>query len=385
MRTVKVLPGQNLYDLAVEHYGHADGLKLLIQDNPTIITSVDDKLAFNTELNIIQEPVNKDIVDYCIRTNMHPVTGDNYELVRWELLTADSVVSFGTVEGLLTVMTSDNGVYVVAENQFIRHFNTANSAIHTDSTTCCINGVGGSGGLIIGTSTGIAQYLSSTETWSTVATTADGLISNVIRGLFRFANNMLVILTDSGISTTFDPLMSAATFSNLDTSDGLSSNDIRQGCMSPDESLIYMATAVGVTVWDGTTFTTYDLTDGLASDDVIYVHHDGIRLWIVYANNGVSTWDGVNFIHHTAPISLPTNDVRCVASGLLGDALFGMAVSSGTGIIARKDALQWSIEQASDAGDMPALTVTALAVDGADNVYVGTTAGLYQYTRNPIL
>ncbi len=366
MKTVKVLPGQNLYDLAVEHYGHADGLKLLIQDNPTVITSVDDKLAFNTVLNIIQEPLNKDVVDYCIKNNMHPVTGDKYALVQWELLDVEDAI---------------NQVFVLPEGIFFSTplgvgFIDSDSTVQYDGDDTDVNTWVHVTDLLILASTDAGLKVVNRAMTSGFTHTAGLPSINLIWvGVF---GSLVVIGTVNGLATSPNVFIALPTFTNY-----LSGVEIRHGWST--SALLYLATDSGLITWNGTTFTTYDTGDGLASDDVIHVHHDGSRLWIVYANNGVSTWDGVNFIHHTSPISLPSNDMRCVATGLLGDTLMGMAVNSSIGRIARRDDLEWSIEQASNTGDMPALTVTALAVDGADNIYVGTTAGLYKYTRNSIL
>jgi hypothetical protein len=51
MYTIIAEAGQTLLDIANQEYGHSDGLKQLVDDNPALI-SMDDDLEAGTVLNI---------------------------------------------------------------------------------------------------------------------------------------------------------------------------------------------------------------------------------------------------------------------------------------------------------------------------------------------
>jgi hypothetical protein len=52
MKEVTLLTGQTLYDVAVQEYGHTDGIWLLLEDNPGIVSDLSSVPAPGTVVNI---------------------------------------------------------------------------------------------------------------------------------------------------------------------------------------------------------------------------------------------------------------------------------------------------------------------------------------------
>lgn len=79
MRVIIVEDKQTIYDIAIQEYGHVDGAQLLLEDNPEL-QGYDAILFAGQLLKIIQEPINKEIVEQFSKEKYKPVSEvDNLE------------------------------------------------------------------------------------------------------------------------------------------------------------------------------------------------------------------------------------------------------------------------------------------------------------------
>lgn len=79
-KQLPLLTGQTLYDVAVQEYGHSDGLWLLLEDNPGIVSDLSSVPAPGTVLNIrLQVPelsaTNRAIAAEYARNRQRVVSG----------------------------------------------------------------------------------------------------------------------------------------------------------------------------------------------------------------------------------------------------------------------------------------------------------------------
>jgi len=68
MKIITSIIGQNLYDIATQHYGGREGLVWLLQDNPSL--SLENDLEGNSEINIRDKKVNRTIANYFSTQNI---------------------------------------------------------------------------------------------------------------------------------------------------------------------------------------------------------------------------------------------------------------------------------------------------------------------------
>lgn len=79
---VIVLPGQNIYGIALREYGSYEGVFLLLEDNNWLDAGLDSILVPGQKLIIKQPPIKPDIVAYYYNNNIHPITEiDNAEAI----------------------------------------------------------------------------------------------------------------------------------------------------------------------------------------------------------------------------------------------------------------------------------------------------------------
>lgn len=78
---VKVLKGQNIYDIALQCYGDVEGVFQLMADNPTKINSLDAQLVAGDYLNLTDEKIlKKEVVNYYKQLGKTINTGDETEV-----------------------------------------------------------------------------------------------------------------------------------------------------------------------------------------------------------------------------------------------------------------------------------------------------------------
>lgn len=73
MRVIIVEDKQTIYDIAIQEYGHVDGTQLLLEDNPEL-QGYDTILFAGQLLKVIQEPINKEIVEQFSKEKYKPVS-----------------------------------------------------------------------------------------------------------------------------------------------------------------------------------------------------------------------------------------------------------------------------------------------------------------------
>lgn len=72
MITVLVQNNQSIWDLAIQHYGSADGVKQLIEDNPWL--NFEDNIAPGSKVKISENVIDKNVVDFLAKKGMVPAT-----------------------------------------------------------------------------------------------------------------------------------------------------------------------------------------------------------------------------------------------------------------------------------------------------------------------
>lgn len=73
MRNIEVKEGQNLFDVALQYYGSAEGVIKLLEDNPSL--SLESVLVAGENLTVIQEPDKQAIVDYYSKFKHDVISG----------------------------------------------------------------------------------------------------------------------------------------------------------------------------------------------------------------------------------------------------------------------------------------------------------------------
>jgi len=69
MKKITTIAGQNLYDIATQHYGGREGVVWLLQDNSFL--SLENDLESGLEISIREnEKVNRTIANYFITQNI---------------------------------------------------------------------------------------------------------------------------------------------------------------------------------------------------------------------------------------------------------------------------------------------------------------------------
>lgn len=88
---------QTIYDIAVQEYGHVDGAQLLLEDNPEL-QGYDAILFAGQLLKIIQEPINKEVVEQFAKEKYKPVSEvDNIE--DFEIISSDGDFDLSDFDG----------------------------------------------------------------------------------------------------------------------------------------------------------------------------------------------------------------------------------------------------------------------------------------------
>jgi len=159
------------------------------------------------------------------------------------------------------------------------------------------------------------------------------------------------------------------TWTQLTTSAGLGSNDVREIALDADGA-VWFATAAGATVRrPGGAFARFATGDGLASNDVRAIAVDPAgSVWFATAAGVSVRSPGGGFATFTTAAGLGSNDTR----GLAIDAAGGVWVATAAGASYRSVAGTWSSIPTSA---LPSPDVRAVRVDGDGIVWLATAAG----------
>ncbi len=128
----------------------------------------------------------------------------------------------------------------------------------------------------------------------------------------------------------------------------------------------WIAAADGLAYLDGTTWETYDTADGMVSNNLSAVAVDDAgEAWIGSHNDGVSRFDGTDFVNYT-----DTN------SGLTAEAISDIVVGDGeywfgtAGGLFHFDGANWTNYNVSNS-DLASNAIDALALDAGGNLWIG--------------
>lgn len=72
-KVIQVEGNQTIFDIAIQYYGSVDAFFMVLEDNPDLF-GIDVALKSGQLLNIIQEPVNKEVVEFYRKKKYVPVS-----------------------------------------------------------------------------------------------------------------------------------------------------------------------------------------------------------------------------------------------------------------------------------------------------------------------
>jgi len=220
----------------------------------------------------------------------------------------------------------------------------------------------------------------------------DRIASNIPSRQSTTDGEMLEVTPDTSLSDIdfrFPPLKKG-TWRYYTPIDGLASISVHTVCQSPDGALWFASSTQyntagnGVSRYDGKEFVTFTTKDGLVGNNVydIYAAPDGV-MWfttiMVSVGGGVSRYDGKEFINFTTEDGLAYNSVRAIHHDTRGDMWFG---TDGGGV-SRYDGKEFVDFTTKDglAGD------NVNAINGAPDgvVWFGTDGGVSRYDGRELI
>lgn len=102
MKSAIIEYGQSLFDLALMHYGSADGVFLLVEDNPDLVSNWHDVPTPGTRIYIRQQPVDARVVAYFADNGIRPATLDSVFEIQ-DVLTTENDEPLETEEGVTLI------------------------------------------------------------------------------------------------------------------------------------------------------------------------------------------------------------------------------------------------------------------------------------------
>ena len=147
-----------------------------------------------------------------------------------------------------------------------------------------------------------------------------------------------------------------------------------------EDNTLWIATSGGLLNWNLQTDAYYKLTteDGLISNRInaIAIDADG-KKWLA-TSRGVSVIDGVSITNYSSTNGLYTSDVNSVVIDSEGNKWFATKSGNGESAVSKVDSQgNWfTIPESIGLG------ITHLAIDAADNLYLGRYKQIEKYTSN---
>ena len=374
MKKVKAMQGQNIYDITLRAYGSLDGLGLVLQDNPTL--SLTDKLVANTLVNVRDTPLDAVRARVMAARNIVPATADNYKLEEWTVMPSvvDALVVVLNYLGLWVFFTVEGNGVINSDGTVSYDPDPMDTATYSYALSATLDAA------IVATTTNQGIAVQANDGLSGYSfDSADGLPSDVARWVAE-VDGKYVIGTDDGLATAPLLLTPTPTFTNY-----LSGVDVRHGYVT--DEMLYLATDAGLKMWDGSTFTTIDTGDGLPSDDLVHVMVDSRgTIWLSTDADGlVRIVNGNIIITDSTGAIAPTDKPRLMVEDRLGRVFVAFEDDGTRSLLAIIDTVNGWMVLDSDNGILPELTITAMAVDALDNIYIGTTSALHYWNRHPLI
>ena len=171
--------------------------------------------------------------------------------------------------------------------------------------------------------------------------------------------------------------LAAGTYVKLGVADGLASGHIND-LLVDEEDVLWVATAAGLSRFDGTTWTTFDQADGLDANWVGALWLDAAgALWAgtAYGDRGLNYYDGEGW----GPPPIPAMPVGApVITALTGDEETGLFVGLDGAGLAHFDGEEWTVQGSKDG--LPGDRVLALAL-ADDALWASFDDGLVRFDR----
>lgn len=147
------------------------------------------------------------------------------------------------------------------------------------------------------------------------------------------------------------------------------------------DSVIWIGTAFGISLWDGTNWQSMTFNDGLLVDEVGDIEEDQSQnIWLSYGSYvvGVSRYDGEKLEHFSESDGLVNNKVNDIMVDLSGHIWF--ATDGGISVF---DGENWTNHDATNG--LPDTPINCLAQQSNGDVWIGTSgAGTYIFQNNSI-
>ncbi|MDD4552759.1 MAG: two-component regulator propeller domain-containing protein [Bacteroidales bacterium] len=200
-------------------------------------------------------------------------------------------------------------------------------------------------------------------------TTSNGLPSDNVLCITTDNNSMTWVGTQNGVAR-FD----GESWVTYTKENGLLDNYIN--CIAADKNNhIWAGTDYGVNVFDGTQWSSYTVADGLIDDMVtcLGAASDG-SIWIG-TNSGASHFNGSTWQNYTTGNGLPVNMISAIKSDSDGNIWFGTWL----GGLAKFDGTTFITFTTADS--LVDNNISAIAFDGNGNAWIGTYLGISELTK----
>jgi ligand-binding sensor domain-containing protein len=156
-----------------------------------------------------------------------------------------------------------------------------------------------------------------------------------------------------------------ATWSHFTQADGLAGDEVT-AIAEDAQGRIWFGTPVGLSIWTGTTFFNLNGANGLPDAEILSLAADARGMWIGAATGGLYRFEDNKLQVLTAEnVGLPSNTITALLAGADGV----LYVGTDAGLAQFSDGAVTPVE------DLPALRVTSLASSPDGTVWVGTLGG----------
>lgn len=303
------------------------------------------------------------------------------------IISAQTFTNYTTTDGLLAnnVLCVDvdandkiwfgtqDGVSVFDGAVWTSHTTTTDAGL-ADNTIQAIY-VANSGDVWVGTDFGASVFNGSS--WSSFST-ADGLGNDQIKCITENAAGQIWFGTNTGASL-FDGV---SAWTNYNTSNGLPFGGVNEIDVHANGD-VWMGTGLGgVSIFDGTTFSTISASNGLIDNRIRAMVIDGADEKWIGTSEGITVLTASNQVslNYTTIFSLPPpdtlNPIEDIEMDSQGNMWVGVYVDYlvTEGGVCAYNGNNWNQYKVADGLIGP--VVRALAIDGNDDVWVGTSTGV---------
>ena len=181
--------------------------------------------------------------------------------------------------------------------------------------------------------------------------------------------NSLVALLLLFAVKSFSQITITENFKAYTTAEGLVDNDVTD-LLIQNDSLVWIATASGLSQFDGVNFTNYtSINSGMNSDNISELEFCQNKIWMV-TDSGISSYDGNSFTNYS-----PSN-------GLISASILGLAATS-TDTLWMTSTSGTSKFDGNTFTNYPAQSGRDIETDSLDRVYVmrATVANAFPFAR----